>query len=256
MSSNPVRPLSLALALLLFAGAAQAADMHVSCNVDSDYDFALSDKSVIFTRDSGTPKAVVMRQGRLFVDDQWVTLGAADRERVAAYETQARAAMPLAAEIGRDAADIAFTALGEVAAGFGNDPARTRVKLDKARAQLNAKLAQSISPTHYNSDEMGRSIGQAVKDVMPMLMGDIVSGAISAAFGDEEQRKRLENMDKDIDARIEPRSKALEGKARTLCDKMKALDGIDNALEYRLPSGKPLELLRIKPDSESEHDHE
>ena len=81
-----MRSVSMGLSLLLLAGAAQATEVHVECNVESDYDFALSDKSVIFTRETATPKAIVMRQGRLFVDDRWVTLSAADSKRVAEYE--------------------------------------------------------------------------------------------------------------------------------------------------------------------------
>ena len=243
-----MRSVSMGLSLLLLAGAAQAAEIHVECNVRSDYDFALSDKSAIFTRESGDPKAIVMRQGRLFVDDQWVSLSPADAKRVAEYEREARATMPLARQVGLDAADIAFTTLGEVAAGFGGDPSRTRAKLDKARAQLDKELARSVTVNHYNSEALGESIAGAVKDVMPSLVGDIVTGALGAAFsGDDERMKRLENMDKDIEARIQPRADALEVRARALCDKMENLDRIDNQLEYRLPGGKRLDLLEIKP---------
>lgn len=251
-----MRSLSIGLSLLLLTGAAQAADIDVECKVESDYDFALSDKSVIFTRDTGTPKAIVMRQGRLFVDDRWVALSPADSRRVADYERDARAVMPLARQIGLDAADIAFTALGEVAAGFGSDPSRTRAKLDKARKQLDQQLARSISANHYNSEALGESIGGAVKEVMPSLIGDIVSGALGAAFsGDEARLKRLENMDKEIEARIESRADALEVRARSLCQKMESLDRIDNALEYRLPNGAALDLLELKPP-EQRRDHE
>jgi hypothetical protein len=251
-----MRSVSIGLSLLLLTGTAQAVNVDVECNVESDYDFALTDKSVIFTRDAGTPKAIVMRQGRMFVDDRWVELSAADSKRVADYEREARAVMPLARQVGLDAADIAFTTLGEVAAGFGSDPARTRAKLDKARKQLDHELSRSISPSHYNSEAMGESIGNAVKDVLPTLIGDIVSGALGAAFsGDEERMKRMENMDKDIEARIQPRADALEVRARSLCRKMESLEQIDKALEYRLADGRALDLLELKPP-EKHRDHD
>jgi len=245
----------MGLSLLLLAGAAQAAEINAECNVESDYDFSLSDRSAIFTRDIGTPKAIVMRQGRLFVDDAWVTLSAADSRRVADYEREAREAMPLARQVGLDAADIAFTALGEVAAEFGGDPDRTRAKLDKARAQIDRELSRSVNANHYNSEALGESIGNAVKEVMPSLIGDIVTGALGAAFsGDEERMKRLENLDKDIEARIQPRADKLEARARALCAKMENLDRIDNALEYRLPNGKALGLLEVKPPEKRKQD--
>lgn len=240
-------PSMLVVALALASAGVNARE--ISCNVESDYDFALTDRSVIFTRESGTPGTILMRQGQLFVDDKWVTLSAADHTRVSAYERDARAVMPLAQQIGRDAADIAFTTLGEVAAGFSRNPAETRAKLAKARAQLDARLARSVTPTRFNGDDIGEGIGAAVKDALPSLMGDIVGGAIRAAFGgDTAQLKRMENMDKLIEARVEPRAKALERNAELLCNKMESLDRIDNALEYRF-NGQPLNLLEVRPDA-------
>jgi hypothetical protein len=239
----------IAAVLVLACGhaAASGTQVNVSCDVESDYDFALSERSVIFTRDRGTPGAIVMRNGRLFVDDRWVTLSAADRARVVSYEREARALMPLAQQVGREAADIAFIALGEVAMGFSSNPADTRAKLDAARKQIDTRLARSVTPTRYSSEALGEGIGDAVRQVMPTVVGDIVGGAMRAALGgDTERLKRLENLDKDLEARIAPRAKALERNAQDLCSRMQALDAIDNALEYRLANGKPLDLLRVK----------
>lgn len=242
-----MRTLVLAGALLLACGTATAGDRHVNvdCDVHSDYDFALTSKSVVLTRKHGEPKTVLMRQGRLFIDDKWVDVSAADRDRLVAYERDARATMPLAQQIGRDAADIAFTALGEVAKGFSRDPQKTDAKLKQARAELDRSLARSIGPTHFNSDALGEGIGKAVSDVMPMMVGDIVGGALRAAFsGDTENLERMDDMDQRIDAIVEPRAKALERNAELLCKRMQGLDAIDDALEYRF-DGKPLDLLRV-----------
>lgn len=246
----------LGLALLL-AVAPAAAETHVdvNCDVESDYDFTLTDRSVVFTRDSGTPRAIVMRGGRLFIDDRWVAVSAADSKRIADYEREARAVMPLAQQVGRDAADIAFTVIGEVATGFSSDPAATRVRLGEARKQLDARLAQSVSATHYSGDDLGKGIGEAVRDVMPMVVGDIVGGAVRAALGGDTARlQNMQDMDKDIEARIKPRAEALERKAEGLCMRMQALDRIDDALEYRLPDGKPLGLLEVESGRRTRRD--
>src|SRR3546814_9854177 len=108
-----ILPLGCALLLLASVGTASGSDVNVYCDVHSDYDFALTSMCLILIREDGAPKTVLMRQGRLFIDDRWVEVGAADRQRLSDYEREARAMMPLAAKIGQDAADIAFTALGE-----------------------------------------------------------------------------------------------------------------------------------------------
>jgi len=220
-----------------------------SCTVESDFDLTINERSVILTRDSGVPKWIVIRGEQLFVDDQWVQLTAGDRKRIAAFDRGSREIMPLAREIGRDAADIAFTALGEVAAGFSNNPASTRGKLDQARKQIDARLARSISANRFDGGDLGDGIGQAVGEVMPTLIGDIVGGAVSAAFsGDTARLGRMENLDKQIEARVKPRAEALEKRAEALCERMIELDRVDNSLAYRRPDGTALNLLQASRD--------
>src|SRR3546814_18999534 len=129
-------PLGVALLLRAPAGTAAVSDFDVECDVHIEYYFGQTSRILVLVRDDGAPKPVLMRQGGLFIDDRWVEVGAADRQRLSDYEREARAMMPLAAKIGQDAADIAFTALGEVAKGFSLDQDATDAKLAQARADL------------------------------------------------------------------------------------------------------------------------
>ena len=236
------------LPCLLLCATATVHAKDVSCQIESDYDLSINAQSVILTRDSGTPKWVVIRGERLFVDDRWVALTTEDRRRLSDFDRGVREAMPLAREIGRDAADIAFTALGEVAAGFSNDPAQTRARLDQARDRIDARLARSVSANRFDGSDLGKGIGEAVSEVIPLVIGDIVGGAVRAALsGDTRRLEEMENLDKQIEARIEPRANALEKRAEALCVKLEALERLDSALAYRLPAGEALDLLRIKP---------
>ncbi|WP_345294238.1 DUF2884 family protein [Luteimonas vadosa] len=248
----------IAIPLLIIAGSvASASDANTGhgssltidggCRIDSDYRFHLTERSVIFTRDRAEPRRVLMRQGRLFVDDRWVHLSPADSRRVHEYERQARAAMPLAQRIGRDAARIAFTSLGEVAAGLSPDPERTRARLAAARARLEARLAHSVTATRFDGAELGNGIADAIREVLPSLVGDVVGGAVRAAFaGDARRLQELEDLDRDIERRIAPQTRDLERNARRLCRRMEALDRLDDTLEYRLPDGASLDLLQVE----------
>ncbi|MEP6908572.1 MAG: DUF2884 family protein [Pseudoxanthomonas sp.] len=241
-----MRRLLCSFALLSFAAGVHAKDF--SCNIESDYTLTVNDQSVILTRDSGTPKWVVIRGDRLFLDDKWVALSGDDRTRVADFDRSTREIMPLARDIGRDAADIAFTALGEVAAGFSNDPAGTRAKLDEARRKIDRRLSRSVSANRFDSSDLGKGIEEAVTEVVPVVIGDIVGGAVRAALsGDSQRLQAMQGLDQQIEARVEPRARALEQRAKQLCGKMEALDKLDSALAYRLPGGVALDLLRIAP---------
>ena len=65
------------LPVLMLAGGSVAAT-EISCDVESDYELHVTQRSVILTREHGTPEVLLMRQGRLFVDGNWVQLSAAD----------------------------------------------------------------------------------------------------------------------------------------------------------------------------------
>lgn len=243
-----MRGMTLACVPVLLLAGGQVAASEISCDVESDYELHVTPRSVILTRERGTPETLLMRDGRLFVDGAWAELNAADGKRIAQYERETRAVLPLARQIGHDATAIAFTTLGEVAAGFSSDPAETRAKLAKARVKLDARLADSISANHFNSDHLGEGIGRTVAELLPSLIGDIVGGAVRAAFsGDTARLERMENMDKEIEARVAPRAKALERRAEALCQHMQALDEIDDALDYRLPNGRRLDMIDARP---------
>ncbi|MGH8079435.1 MAG: DUF2884 family protein, partial [Lysobacter sp.] len=215
-----------ATALMLVCGGALAnVNVDADCEIDSPYELTLNERSLILTRQDGAPKAIVMRQGRMFVDDRWVQLSAEDSVRIAGFERGARAAMPEAQRIGREAASIAFTALGEVAAVLGNNPDRTRAKIEEARKQLDARLINVVGPTRFSGKTLGDGIGDALADALPTIIGDLVGGTITAALsGDADKFNRLDKIDAQIEAAIQPRADALGRRADGLCQRMRGLD--------------------------------
>jgi hypothetical protein len=80
-----------------------------------------------------------------------------------------------------------------------------------------------------------------------VVIGDIVGGAVSAAFsGDEARLARMNNLDKEIERRVQPRADQLEVRAESLCRRMETLDSLDDAMTYRLPDGRRLDLIDAK----------
>ncbi|CAD0352579.1 DUF2884 family protein [Xanthomonas hortorum] len=240
----------LMMALGLLAGmfgvvdAAAAEDLH--CEVSSDYDLTLNPRSLILIRESGTPQRLVMRQGALFVDDGWVDLSSDDRARLTQFERQTRDVVPLAQDVGREAADIAVTALGEVAAGFSRTPEATRTQMANVREKIDTRLKQSFSKSQLTTIDIDDDIGAMVAELLPQLIGDVVAGAVQSALtGNDVQLRSLDGVEARIERLIEPQARALRPRAQQLCERVEALDGLDNALAYRLPSGEPLQLLRV-----------
>jgi hypothetical protein len=73
---------------------------------------------------------------------------------------------------------------------------------------------------------------------------------MKAMFAGEEKAAAMESrmnaMEKDLDASIDARAKALEPLADGMCKRIQRMDALDNALDVRLPNGKPIDFLSIK----------
>ena len=55
----------------------------------------------------------------------------------------------------------------------------------------------------------------------------------------------MNRMETALDQRIDARAKALEPLADAMCQRLKRMDALDNALDYRLSGGASLELLSV-----------
>lgn len=239
---------TLLFAALVLAAAPAFADS-TSCNIDSDYDVALSPDAITFSREHGEPRSVVMHDGSLRVDGHEAALTDADRERVRQFERDARALVPEVRAITMDAVDIAFTAMAEVARGLAPDNSALQAKLETSRAELTAEFDQPEGHFKIDEDAVAASVTRLVGEITPTLIGEITTAALSAAFSGDESKareieRRAENMEADIEAKVKVRADALEARAETLCPKFVALDALDDALAYRLDDGSALNLLR------------
>ena len=236
----------VAMLALAAAGSASAAEVNVDCRVNSPYSLGVTERSVIYTRTTGTPHRVVIRDGHLFVDDAWVQLDAEDSRRIVDYEREVRAMLPDFQRVAAQASDIAFTTLQDVADAMSSHPDRTRKTLADAHQRLDAALAVSINAQRFDSDAIGKDIEKAIEQVMPDVTGDLVGGVLKAVFtGDHARLDRIDRIGDQIDAKVEARAQALERDAQALCVRMETLDRIENGLHYRGADGKPLELLKL-----------
>lgn len=86
---------------------------------------------------------------------------------------------------------------------------------------------------------------------------EAMSGAIARSVmwqvftGQAEQMDaRADRMEAELDRQVEARSKQIEAHAAAMCDEARHLYAVQQALEYRLDDGRPLELLRVRSDEE------
>ena len=249
-----MKPAALAAVLALALAAPPAfAGVNVNghkCDVHSDWSVRTHRLAFVFAKDGHTPGEVGIGGGRLFVDGREQTLSAADHARLSRMEAEMHAMLPQLREVAVQAVDIAFAALTEVARGLASDPQRTVADLERGRARVRAQM-EGKPLAALDGDAIGETITPILSEFIPQIVGGAVSNALAAAFGGEQKsqefEKRMNRMEKELDAKVVRRARELEPLAESLCGHLQAMDRIDDELEYRLPGGGRLELLRVGP---------
>jgi hypothetical protein len=253
MESHMKRSL-LVLSLALAAGAAQAHDAHRSvhgdCDIDSRFSLDADNGSYIFSQASGHPGRIVLDNGDLLVDGRKADLTATDQARVREFEGELDLLLPQARTIATEAIGIAFDALDEVARALASHPRETIAELDRSRAiALREVSAHPGFLFGHDDDAIDAVIEPVVARFVPEIAGGAVSLAFHAIFASDRERDameaRMNQMEKTLDQRIDARAEALEPLADAMCVRLKRMDALDNALDYRLPGGGRLELLSI-----------
>lgn len=237
--------LAATLALTSATGAQAGNHNLASCGLDSKYEVSVDGTGLQFTREDGKPARIVMNKGSLRIDGREVSLGEADRERIAEYEATVRALIPQAKGIARDAIDIAYTAVSEVAAAFSPtaDSSAARQRLGVLRDEFKQRVDDSFDKKPWNEHEFDQIAEQALTDLMPVVIGEVVGTAVSIALsGDEAAAKELERragkIESDILRRIDTQTGQLTARVATLCPMMAKLDRLESALDIRLDGSR------------------
>lgn len=240
-------------ALLSCSFAAQAHDEdkghRIGCNVGSDYGVSPHRRAFLFTNADGQPREIGLGGGRLFIDGKEQRLAPADHQRLRQLESEMQLLVPEVRRVATEAIDIAFTAMTEVARGLATDPAKTVANLESARGRVRAEM-QARPLGAFNEDVIEKIVAPLIGEYLPEIIGGAVSSAVKAAFTGEknanEFEQRIKRMERELDRKVEVRAKALEPLADAMCTRLQRMDAIDDSLEFRLPSGEPIQFLRVE----------
>jgi len=252
-----IRTLLLATVLLAAAPLAYGRTLH-SCDAESDFDITLHPNRLELTREHGNkyPNRVELVDGRLWLDNREHKLTPEDRARVLRFEAEVRALAPRVREVALEGIAIAVEAIGLVIEHLGGDGAR----LDELRGELahhgrqwEQRIRTAQTTRDWGTGDDAKFAGKLVAQMVPAIAGEMATSAVRAALSGDEAKleaieARAENLEKEIEKRIEARADRLEVVARTLCPRIRELDRIDNALALRLPNQRRLNLIEIDND--------
>lgn len=231
-------------------------DLNV-CRVDSSYDLTLTSDGLLFDRAGPAPKRVRVHDGRLVADGVAVTLDAADRGRMAAFERTAAELEPKVRAIAVRGVDLAAEAVREQARASEPQLAASGeldARLDAVAADLKARIRRSDSTHDWHGPAFRQYLDRHVMTLVPLLAGDLLQRSIQVAVSGDldkasELRDQAAHMAGDLRSRIRHKLAALEPRIRALCPSVRRMDRLENNLDARLPGGVRLNLLSAGPSS-------
>jgi hypothetical protein len=244
------------LLLLILAAApvlAQAGDHGKGVTLSSDqcgfstpYDVRISPAGLQLDRKDDSPRTVFLHDGTLRVDGQLVQVDPADAERLRRIEATSREMLPQIDLIAREAVGISFDALAGAMQVMTGDARKTK-QLDAYRKRALAHLDHTLARGVWEQAAFEAQFEAEIEQAAEEMAGAMTRGVLWTVFtgGAGRMERRAEALEKELDARIEARSEALETQAQALCVKVQALDALQRELDVRV-QGRPLELLKVK----------
>lgn len=214
------------------------------CGFSTPYDVRVDRDGVLLRQADGEPSSVLIHDGALQVNGATQRLTAADAQRLRQIEQGALAAMPEVAGIAREAVGITFDAFSGVVEAITGSRSKAR-KMDRHRDAALAHLDRTLGKGLWQQELFDERFEAEVSAAAEEMAGTLTRGVMWAMFtgGTDAIDRRTAAMEKDMDRRMEARGKALEARADALCDRIAALDALEEQLDYRLPGGKRLDLL-------------
>ncbi len=253
----PLCALSLTVVLTCLPPCARADEVKgvkvsaAQCSIATDYDVLVDTGGVWLLRKEGVPREVFLHDGTLSIDQQVRPVDEADAQRLRELEYGARRMMPEAAGLAREAVNIGFDVFGNVVQVLTGSARKAR-KIESYRKDALATVDGTLGRGRWEQDSYDEKFEARMEAAAEAMSGAIARSVMWQVFtGQAEQMDaRADRMDAELDRQVEARSKQIEAHAAAMCDEARHLYAVQQALEYRLDDGRPLELLRVRSDAE------
>lgn len=246
------RRAALAFVCLAVSAATQADDATPrfssdQCAISTPYNVLVDTGGVWLYRDSGAPKEIFFHDGRLSVDREVQTVGAADAARLRQLESGARVLMPQVTTVARESVGVAFDALAGVVESMTGSARKVR-QVERHRSDTLAYIDTTLGTGRWDQDVFGEGFESRIEAAGEQMTGSLGRSVMWQVFTGRAGRMeaRAERMEAELDRKIEARSAALEAQADALCTQVRQLQAIQAALDYRF-DGQRLVMLEDAP---------
>ena len=221
------------------------------CGLTTPFNALVDTGGVWLYREQGVPKEIFFHGGQLSVDHKVRQVSPADAQRLWQMEAQARTLMPQVADVARGALDITFDALGSVVQALTGSQRKAR-KVDKQRDDALAYIDKTLGTGRWDQEVFDDGFEKRIESAAEQMSGMLMRSVLWQTFTGraDAMEARADQLDKQLDARMEAKSQALEAKAAALCPTVRSLYALQDAMEYRY-QGQPLQMIEMDQDSDA-----
>ena len=200
----------------------------------------------------------IFKDTRLFVRGDQITLSPEQQELVTEYSKSIRRAVPQAGELAVQAVSLAYEGI-QAALGDHVDLSNSREKFDRLEQRISEKFNNDSG--HYsfrqgefsfdnNNEEIDVMVEEIVEDMVPQLIGGLLSNIGQAMANGDDDFSSLENLGENIEQEIEGRAEEIEKSADEFCYSLKKVDDLETELVASNDNFSYFDVLTFKEKSQ------
>ncbi|CAD0343002.1 hypothetical protein NCPPB940_29140 [Xanthomonas hortorum pv. taraxaci] len=232
---------------------------HVSshqCGLSTPFNVLADIGGIWLYRDSDWPREIFFHGGELSIDHKVQQISAAHARRLWEMEQQTRALMPQVAGIAHDVIDLSYDALGGVIEVMTGSALNAR-KIERLRKRASAYVDSTLGKGRWEQKAFDGNFANYVEHEAEQFKGSIARHMLWQIVTGRSDGidKRAQQMEGQLDARLDAQASTIEANANALCTQVQALRELQDALEFRY-QGKRLQLLAPLQDDTPRHDTE
>lgn len=267
---NKILSTSLAMLLLLTGQAFAHEDENDNfsfnndqCSIDFNYGVIVEGQNIRFINNDST-YVQINNNDQLFVKGKEVELTADQKSLLQEYAHGISTEVPKIIEIALNAVELAFDAMNQAVVGLGLESEDSGQKLNGLFAKIKDTVHQRFNKDdgnyflaeqdfnefdQYMEDELSAEIEELISNSVGSIL-IAVGNAINDEDGSFEEKmnafgERMESMGENIEQIVEAKAEELGVEAEQLCDNLKDLNELEEALSDNVDELAKFNLIQI-----------
>jgi len=230
-----------------------------ACHVEFQSDITINPDAIEIASDNDS-KMIINRDHQVFIDGREIDMNGDETELVEQYAAQVRSTIPEIVSVAMAGVEIGLTAVTEVFYAFSEagPPPSLLNTINQIEDEVSASMYQDGNVVSMKGGEISglntamnelepaleQAISESVGDIIVSVGQSLKNGEGSLAERITAFTDRMENFEKDIEAKMGAKAGKLEQRAEGLCEQVYALQATESQLHLAVPAMREFDLVK------------